>query len=82
MRRALGDDIRRNEEDLAPYKRTTDFMLTDIPLPKTALRKVARGQIADSYTFDARRWEQSWAELMAAAAPPEDAEGVEGAAAT
>ena len=82
VRRALGDDIRRNEEDLAPYKRTTDFMLTDIPLPKTALRKVARGQIADSYTFDARRWEQSWAELMAAAAPPEDAEGVEGAAAT
>lgn len=74
VRAAVRDEIQRHEEDVAPYKRTTDFMLTDIPLPKTALRKVARGQIADSYTFDARRWEQSWAELIAAAAAPDDAE--------
>ena len=74
VRRAMGAEIKRNEDDVAPYKRITDFMLTDVPLPKTALRKVARGQIADSYAFDARRWEQSWAELMAAAGAPDEAE--------
>ena len=74
VRRAMSAEIKRNEDDVAPYKRITDFMLTDVPLPKTALRKVARGQIADSYAFDARRWEQSWAELMAAAGAPDEAE--------
>ena len=42
---------RRSERDIAPYKRPSDFMLTDIPLPRTVpLRKITRGQIADSYT--------------------------------
>ncbi len=74
VRRAMSAEIKRNEDDVTPYKRITDFMLTDVPLPKTALRKVARGQIADGYAFDARRWEQSWAELMAAAGAPDEAE--------
>jgi hypothetical protein len=54
-----------------------DFMLTDTPLPKTALRKVARGQIADSYRFDLQRWEESWREYVEASLTPvsDDAEG-------
>ena len=70
-------------DDIAAYKRPTDFMLSDIPLPRTVpLRKIARGQIADSYTFDPRRWEQTWSELQASMAVPaasEESEEVESA---
>ena len=77
VRALIKSEIDRNEATLAAYKRTTDVMLSDAPLPKTALRDIARGQIADSYTFDPRRWQQSWEELAAAAdaqamADPED----------
>lgn len=71
VRAVVKDEIDANEADVAAYKRTTDFMLTDTPLPKTlGLRKVMRGQVAESYSFDLRHWEQSWSELMAAAAAP------------
>ncbi len=56
--------IDSGQTDLAAYKRITDFLLTDAPLPKTALRKVARGQIADSYGFDPGRWARSWQQLQ------------------
>ena len=68
LRALVRADFESNERDLAAHKRVTDVMLTDTPLPKTALRKVARGQIADSYGFDRLRWEQSWRELTEA--PP------------
>jgi long-chain acyl-CoA synthetase len=76
VRRLVKADLDSNQAELAPYKRLSDFMLTDAPLPRTKpLRKVARGQIADSYAFDTRRWEQSWQEYIAAAAPaPDDAD--------
>jgi len=77
VRAVLKAEIDANETDMASYKRTTDFMLTDTPLPKTVLRKVARGQIADSYSFDVKRWERSWAELQEAQAAPAAAEEVE-----
>ncbi|MBI5283818.1 MAG: AMP-binding protein [Chloroflexi bacterium] len=65
------DEIDAHEADIAAYKRTTDLMLTDTPLPKTlGLRKIMRGQVAETCGFDPRRWEQSWTELMAAAAGP------------
>ena len=47
------------EETLAPYKRTNRLVLTDTPLPKTALRKVSREQIADDYAFDVKRWREN-----------------------
>ena len=76
VRALIKSEIDRNEATLAAYKRTTDFMLSDTPLPKTALRDIARGQIADSYSFDPQRWQQSWEELAAAAtgqaAPEQD----------
>lgn len=41
---------------LAAYKRVSRIELTDRPLPKTAVRKVARGQIAESFSFDLETW--------------------------
>jgi|GEM_PF-967699 len=80
VRAVIKAEIDANEADVAAYKRTADFMLTDVPLPKTVLRKIARGQIGDSYTFDPKRWEQSWAELQAAqTAAPAAAEAEDGA---
>ena len=82
VRRAVAAEIDANTRDVAAYKRPTDFMLTDIPLPRTKpLRKIARGQIADAYSFDLKYWEQSWQEAIAAAAPEPD-EADEEAAAT
>ena len=44
-------ELDAQQDALAGYKRVVDVMLTDMPLPKTALRKVARGQIAESYSL-------------------------------
>jgi long-chain acyl-CoA synthetase len=75
VRRIVGAEIAAQTADVAAYKRPTDFMLTDIPLPRTVpLRKIARGQIADNYSFDPENWERSWAEQLAASAVPEDDE--------
>ncbi len=41
---------------LAQYKRVTRVELSDTPLPKTALRKVARGILQESYEFDYETW--------------------------
>ena len=80
--------IDEQEQNVAPFKRTTDFMLTDLPLARTAaLRKVARGQIGDNYTFDPARWAESWPEHLAFIASPgaddpsEEQEAVGGAVA-
>jgi long-chain acyl-CoA synthetase len=50
------EEVRRQEEELAPYKRIAQIVLSDTPLPKTALRKVAREQLADDYSFDVTKW--------------------------
>ncbi|HZP58129.1 MAG TPA: AMP-binding protein [Dehalococcoidia bacterium] len=78
LRDLLKREIDAQEETLAAYKRTSDVMLTDMPLPKTALRKVARGQIAETYSFDSERWVQAWREHLegATAAPPEPEEAL------
>jgi long-chain acyl-CoA synthetase len=72
VRRAVQDAIREQEADIAQYKRISEFMLTDQPLPRTPIRKVMRGHIADSYSFDVERWAESWREFVAASAPPAD----------
>lgn len=76
VRKIIAAEIDANEGDVADYKRPVNFMLSDIPLPRTQpLRKIARGQIADSYSFDPKHWEESWAEHSAAtAAVPEEAD--------
>ncbi|HEX5480048.1 MAG TPA: AMP-binding protein [Dehalococcoidia bacterium] len=69
LRTLVRDEIDRRQAKLASYKRVGDVTLTDTPLPKTALRKVARGQIAETYSFELDRWAQSWRELQDAAIP-------------
>lgn len=84
VRAIIKAEIDAAEHDIAAYKRISDFMLSDIPLPRTRpLRKIARGQIADTYSFDVRNWEPSWTEHLAALAPaPESDDTAEGAAAS
>jgi long-chain acyl-CoA synthetase len=50
------EEVRRQEEELAAYKRVVEIMLTDRPLPKNALRKVSREELADEYSFDVKTW--------------------------
>lgn len=67
------DDLAKN---MAPHKRISELLLSDRPLPKTALRDVARGQLAESYAFDVEQWKVSTEELDAPPAEPdEDSDG-------
>ncbi len=50
------DDLAKN---MAPHKRVSELMLSDKPLPKTALRDIARGQVAKPDSFDVERWKTS-----------------------
>jgi hypothetical protein len=47
-------------------------MLTDEPLPRTPIRKVMRGHIRESYSFDLGRWAQTWKDFLAATSTPAD----------
>ena len=68
VRKVVQDVLDASAQELAPYKRVSELILTDTPLPKTALQKIARGQLGDSYSFDLKRWEQSALEQMSLAA--------------
>ncbi len=56
IRALVSEEVRLQEEQLAPYKRVAEIILTDTPLPKNALRKVSREELADSYSFDVDKW--------------------------
>jgi long-chain acyl-CoA synthetase len=79
VREIVAEGIRDQEGDVASFKRIVDFMLTDEPLPRTPIRKVMRGHIRESYSFDVGRWAQTWTELQEAQATPapEEAESEE-----
>jgi long-chain acyl-CoA synthetase len=62
LRRLVEGEIAELCKQLASYKRVTRVELSDTPLPKTALRKVARGQLRDAYEFDYETWVASVAE--------------------
>ena len=62
VRRMVQAELELFARELAPYKRVTDIVLTDAPLPKTAILKVIRGQLRESYTFEIERWERSASE--------------------
>ena len=71
VRAIVRNEMEAVQADVAAYKRPTDIVLTDRPMPRTlGLRKIMRGQVAEMQEFDPRTWEQSWKELMAASAPP------------
>jgi len=57
-------EIELQAAELAPYKRVSQVILTDTPLPKTALRKVAREQMSDDYSFDVKRWSEQAQQLV------------------
>jgi long-chain acyl-CoA synthetase len=56
-------EIELQAAELAQYKRVSQVILTDTPLPKTALRKVAREQMSDDYSFDVKRWAEQAQQL-------------------
>ena len=56
VRRAIADEIERLQHELAAYKRPSVVLISDAPLPKTAIRKVAREQLRDSYEFSFETW--------------------------
>jgi long-chain acyl-CoA synthetase len=62
LQRLLREDIDHHTQQLAAYKRIARVELTDTPLPKTALQKVARGHVAENYVFDYARWLTSTSE--------------------
>jgi long-chain acyl-CoA synthetase len=70
VRSAVLQELERIAQELAPHKRIMDLVLTDAPLPKTALQDVARGQIKESYSFDVKRWQESAGAPIAA--PPSE----------
>ena len=59
LQRLVREDVDRLSHRMAAYKRVVRIELSDTPLPKTALRKVARGHIAETYEFDYERWLES-----------------------
>ena len=65
-------DVAAQSGDIAAYKRITEILLTDTPLPRTPLRKVMRGSIRESYEFDLERWAATWKDVLAAEATPAD----------
>ena len=56
LSRLVSAEVERQCKQLAAYKRVARIELSDEPLPKTALRKVARGRIAGVYEFDYEHW--------------------------
>lgn len=73
VRMVVQEELDTFMRELAPYKRVSELILTDTPLPKTALQKVMRHQLRDSYSFDFKRWEQSALEQTQPAEEPLEA---------
>jgi len=67
VRTLLAGELERFGADIAPFKRISEIVLTDTPLPKTVLREVARGRLKDSYSFDVKRWERASLAALGAA---------------
>jgi long-chain acyl-CoA synthetase len=59
VRRLVTGEVERLGRELAAYKRVSRIELTDTPMPKTPLQKVARGRIDDEYSFDLESWFRS-----------------------
>jgi long-chain acyl-CoA synthetase len=68
VRALVQEELDREMRKLAPYKRVSDVMLSDEPLPKTAIQKVIRYQLREEYTFEYKKWVGSAADMLAPAA--------------
>lgn len=49
-------EVRQAQQRLAPYKWVREIILSDEPLPKTALGKVRRGELGSEFRFDLERF--------------------------
>ena len=77
VRRLVQEELDSFARKLAPYKRVSEVILTDTPLPRTALLDMARGQLPESFTFDVQRWERSAQQALSlpdsdGATPPDE----------
>lgn len=59
VRRMVQEELDAYSRRLTQYKRVAELILTDTPLPRTAILKVARAQLPETFSFDVKRWEQS-----------------------
>ena len=46
------------KKKLAAYKRVTQLLIADSPLPKTAIQKVSRAHLSEEYEFSVKRWRE------------------------
>lgn len=76
IRELVQAEIASREHDIAQYKRPVEFVMTDTPLPRTKpLRKLARGQIVDEYSFEAGQWAATWPQHLDSMATPGGGDG-------
>jgi long-chain acyl-CoA synthetase len=59
VRRIVGSEVERLGRELAPFKRVTQLLIADEPLPKTPLRKVAIEKLQEEYRFTLQHWRES-----------------------
>lgn len=71
IRAALQQKLDELAKNMAPHKRVSELMLSDVPLPKTALQDIARGQVVKPDSFDVERWKTSAPEEEAPGSSPE-----------
>jgi long-subunit acyl-CoA synthetase (AMP-forming) len=72
IRSAIQQQLDELAKNMAPHKRVSELMISDRPLPKTALRDLARGQVAKPESFDVEFWKTS-APVLEAPSEPEPA---------
>jgi long-chain acyl-CoA synthetase len=59
VRALVAAEVERLGREIAAYKRVSQVLLSDTPLPKTPLQKVAREQLPEEYRFSLQRWRES-----------------------
>ncbi len=59
VRKLVQEELDALSKELTQYKRVSEVTLTDTPLPRTAILKVMRAQLPETYSFDLKHWEQS-----------------------
>ena len=71
IRAAVQQELDELAKNMAPHKRVSELMLSDRPLPKTALRDLARGLVTKPDSVDVERWKTSAPQEEAPSSDPE-----------
>ena len=59
LRKLVQSELDTLSKGLTQYKRASELILTDTPLPRTAILKVMRAQLPETFSFDVKRWQES-----------------------